>query len=415
MVCYDVLVVGGGVVGSAVARELATSGKSVVLCEKEDDLLAQATSGNTGHLASNFYYRRPRALLEAEMAERARRVNQEWLNSQPAVPCIKRGMIYLAKGKEEECQMRELLYLGQLNKEEGLRIVSLAEVAEMEPFLCLNGVTAALFSANEAVVDPWLLAMTHVYGMEVAGVKIHTGCEVIGVKREGEVWMVTTRKGIIKALCVVNCGGNFGDEVEKLRGKESSFKVQPGKGEYVVFATNCAGTISRPVVPVPTKKTAGLYVFETVYGHTVVGPTNVRQSSKTDRLVSALSQRTLLDHIHSLYPSMRSAVPLGLYAGLRPATQHQDYCIDIDLARGWVTVGGIRSTGLTCSLAISQYIAEAMVPNYHPATLPTMPVPQVEGDMVRIGSKLYRPTHPLCRLGLLGADLPQQFVKTAKM
>ena len=74
-----------------------------------------------------------------------------------------------------------------------------------------------------------------------------------------------------------------------------------------------------------------------------------------------------------------------------------------------------RSTGLTCSLAISQYIAESMVPNYTPATVPTMPDPKVERDLVRIGSKLYRPTHPLSRLGLLGAALPQQFVPPSKM
>lgn len=349
------------------------------------------------------------------MAGKARRINQQWLDGQPAVPCIKRGMIYLAKGEEDEGVLRNLLELGQLNKEEGLRQLSLAEVRIMEPFLCLDGVTAALFSPNEAVVDPWLLAMTHVYGMEVGGVKCYTGCEVLKIKKEEDVWSIVTRKGIFKASCIVNCGGNYGDELERLVSQESSFTVTPGKGEYVVFSTHSAGTITRPIVPVPNKQTAGLYVFETVYGHTVVGPTNVRQESKTDRHVSNSSISDLLNHLFSLYPSMRSARPVGLYAGLRPATQHQDYCINIDLARGWVTVGGIRSTGLTCSLAISQYIAEAMVPNYTPATLPTMPNPQVEGDMVRIGSKLYRPTHPLSRLGLLGAELPQQLQPPAKM
>ena len=190
-----------------------------MLCEKEDDLLAGASSGNTGHLASNFYYRRDRAVLEGEMAGRARRINQGWLDSQPAVPCIKRGMIYLARGEEEETELRNLLNLGKQNKEDKLREISLEELAKLEPYLCLAGVTAALFSPNEAVVDPWLLAMTHVYGMEVAGVTYYTGCEVLKMRRQGEVWSLQTSRGVMKARCVVNCGGNYGDQVTKLSGQ----------------------------------------------------------------------------------------------------------------------------------------------------------------------------------------------------
>ena len=125
-------------------------------------------------------------------------------------------MIYLAKGEEEEVAMKKLLDLGQLNNVEGIRELSLAEVAGMEPLLSLDGVTAALFSGNEAIVDPWLLAMTHVYGMEVAGVEIMTGCEVLGVRREGSGWTVDTGRGAIQAACVVNCGGNQGDQVEMM-------------------------------------------------------------------------------------------------------------------------------------------------------------------------------------------------------
>ena len=74
----------------------------MILCEKERELLSGASSGNTGHLASNFYYRRPRALLEAEMASLARRINPHWLASQLHVPCVKTGLIYLARDPEDE-------------------------------------------------------------------------------------------------------------------------------------------------------------------------------------------------------------------------------------------------------------------------------------------------------------------------
>ena len=198
-------------------RELASFGRNVILCEKERDLLSGASSGNTGHLATNFYYRRPRALLEAEMASRARRYNPHWLAGQPHVPCVKTGLIYLARNSEDEENLAEMLENARLNSVSGVRMISLEEVATREPSLNMDGVTAALISEEEFIVDSWLLAMTHVYGMEVAGVETVTEAAVTRVRMTDEgVWSVATARGEFRARCVINCAGNFGDTVEKL-------------------------------------------------------------------------------------------------------------------------------------------------------------------------------------------------------
>ena len=189
----------------------------MILCEKERDLLSGASSGNTGHLATNFYYRRPRALLEAEMASRARRYNPHWLAGQPHVPCVKTGLIYLARNSEDEENLAEMLENARLNSVSGVRMISLEEVATREPSLNMDGVTAALISEEEFIVDSWLLAMTHVYGMEMAGVETVTEAAVTRVRMTDEgVWSVATARGEFRARCVINCAGNFGDTVEKL-------------------------------------------------------------------------------------------------------------------------------------------------------------------------------------------------------
>ena len=100
--------------------------------------------------------------------------------------------------------------------------------------------------------------------------------------------------------------------------------------------------LTRPVVPVPTKATAGVYVFKSISGHTVVGPTNIPQRSKTEKFVSEASKKLLRNHVTDLYPHTKGKALLGVYAGLRPATCQQDYVIDFDHANNWVTVGGIR-------------------------------------------------------------------------
>jgi len=414
MVVYDYMVIGGGVVGAAVARELAScAGQSVLLCEKEDELLTGASSGNTGHLGSNFYYLPDRAPLEAQMTARAREINPGWLAGQPNVPRTKEGMVYLARSSEDDIILNQLLQQAAENRVSTVRRMGVAELTELEPELDTTGCTAALFSDVEYIVDPWLLAMTHVYGCEEAGVDLRTSCQVLEVeqweeeKKEGGHtqqlgWNLHTTLGRFQGKYVINCAGNFGDSIEKLRNQAwSGFRIRPGKGEYVILEGETR--VGRPVVPIPTKKTAGVYVFPSISGHTVVGPTNRPQDSKTDGSVSRESVEMLVDHVNALYPATRGSRVLGVYSGLRPATEHQDYCINFDLDNHWVTVGGIRSTGLTCSLAISQYVASRLITNHRPVPLPPLPKPIVQGDKIVLGTKVYRPTHPLSQLALLGS------------
>ena len=253
------------------SRELAASGKKVILCEKNPELLGEASSGNTGHLATNFYYRRDRAVLEAEMIGRARLINPDWVGQQPAVPCRQTGLTYLARGSQEEEELERILELGTLNGVPGLRRLSVEELAEMEPALNTEGITAGLYSEQEYIVDSWLLSMTHVYGMEVAGVSVLTDCEVVGLEETGGAWKVRTTRGLYFAEIVVNCAGNFGDQVELMANK-------------VTFSST--GTFHTDWrFPIFRGRTSllSVYIFQSVYGHTVVGPTNVRQISKTDR------------------------------------------------------------------------------------------------------------------------------------
>ena len=200
-------------------RELAASGKRVILCEKNTELLGEASSGNTGHLATNFYYRRDRAVLEAEMIGRARLINPDWVRGQPAVPCRQTGLTYLARGCQEEAELERILHLGTLNGVPGLRRISVEELAQMEPSLNTEGITAGLYSEEEYIVDSWLLSMTHVYGMEEAGVSVLTDCEVVGLEETDGRWKVRTTRGLYFAGIVINCAGNFGDEVELMANK----------------------------------------------------------------------------------------------------------------------------------------------------------------------------------------------------
>jgi len=402
MVLYDAVVVGGGVVGAAVAREMQSSGLSVLLCEKEAEWLSGASSGNTGHLGSNFYYTADRAPLEAILTAKAREINPGWLAGQPNVPWRKDGMVYLARGREEDEALVHLVRLARQNGQTSVRLVDLLELASLEPELDTTGVTSALFSSEEYIVDSWLLSMTHIYGCVKSGVEMLLECEVVGTHRDNHIWTVHTTRGQFKGKMIVNCAGILAELVDELSENKvvPDYEMTAGKGEYIILEGK--SKVYRPVVPVPTKKTAGVYIFTSVSGHTVVGPTNIPQRSRTDKCVSEESKKMLKNHVNAFYPCTTNQALLGVYCGLRPATQHQDYCLNIQQHIGWITIAGIRSTGLTASLALSQYVCSKLLPGYKPSEVPELPTPVLEGTRVRIGEESYLPTHPLSNLLLTG-------------
>lgn len=157
---YDVLIIGCGAVGAAVAREMTLLHQKCIVLEKNMEVLSEASSGNTGHLARNFHYTPKRAPLEFQMTRRAaEKHNAEWLNSQPNVPRRRCGLLMLAKNEEEFKTITDMEVKARANGEDVRIITSKQQLLCLEPNLALeeNGFVAALYSPDEYVVDPFLL------------------------------------------------------------------------------------------------------------------------------------------------------------------------------------------------------------------------------------------------------------------
>lgn len=158
--CYDVLIIGCGAVGAAVAREMTLIGQKCILLEKNIEVLSEASSGNTGHLARNFHYTAQRAPLEFQMTRRAAtKHNQEWLDSQPNVPRRRCGLLMVATNEEEFNTITDMEVKARANGEDVRIIKNKHELFKLEPHLALNeqDFVAALYSPEEYVVDPFLL------------------------------------------------------------------------------------------------------------------------------------------------------------------------------------------------------------------------------------------------------------------
>lgn len=435
---YDIGIIGGGVVGCAIAREAAAEfGLSVVVMEREADVLSHASGSNSGILCTGVDTAAPteRALIRDSISRF--RSFYKAMN----LPSRECGSLVCDFSKPDvhnevaskSTRLEEVLAESHNAGDTNASLLDSEEVARLENDLApTNG---AVHIPGETVVDPWLSAVALAVHARQNGAVFHTSfdaghiespvdddCWIIHRKQVPESCQdgqnVTQHPDLLRARVVVNATGLWADELQaSVLGQAPGFTLQPRRGQYVVFE-GAAGTTC-PIQPIPTQFTKGVFVFTTLYDQIVVGPTALDQKSKTDRSVDDVVRTELMKYSHSVLPTLQStALVVGDYVGLRPATEHRDYQIQLKPSQRWLTVAGVRSTGLTASLGIGRYCLSLLintgilVPKAKHTTI-TRPLPDVvelarefraQGcEFVRIDGWCYRVTHPLTRWGWAGA------------
>ncbi|KAL7464577.1 hypothetical protein ACHAXS_004915 [Conticribra weissflogii] len=349
------------------------------------------------------------------------------------------------------------------------------EVATLEPSLSTN-CQGAIHIPGEIVIDPWLfpLAMaTHAREIgKVSGLGdvIQSGREVVmeksGFDKNSGLWAVATRSTggdennltVISSKSVINAAGIDSDAMQlkatsALRATDGcssllpspTFEAQPRRGQYIVYSapkldkcdeakTNSLVDIPktvpiRPIQPIPTERTKGIFVYSTLYNQIVVGPTAKDQSSRTNNTVDPEVAKQLAAHASRVFNrtmgSSQSASCfdfdcniVGEYVGIRPGTTKRDYQIHVHYPAKFITVGGIRSTGLTASLGIGRHVVQTLLASLVPkpehvttAAHPVNPTPlpnvvelvkdyhaRADGT-IAIHGHTYKVTHPLTKMG----------------
>ena len=196
---------------------------------------------------------------------------------------------------------------------------------------------------------------------------------------DGDEWLLQTSGGPIRAGWVVNAAGLGADLLNRRFGHDE-FTIAPRRGQLIVFDKLARGLVSSIVLPVPTERTKGVLVAPTVYGNVLLGPTAEDIEGRGDTVTTAAGLDGLLDAGRRILPDLVGEEVTATYAGIRAATEHRDYQITIHEEEHYACVGGIRSTGLTASLAIAEHVVEHMgagglslVEAEHEPAIPHMP------------------------------------------
>jgi glycerol-3-phosphate dehydrogenase len=213
---------------------------------------------------------------------------------------------------------------------------------------------------GESITDPVRYTYSLAAAATALGAEVRTGARV-------------TRRDQVAAASVVNCAGLYADEVARLFG-DDSFEIYPRKGEFFVFD---GITLEHILLPTPSARTKGVLVFPTLDGKVVAGPTAVDQTDKEDWSVRPEALAEVRAKAAELLPAIADAEPIASWAGLRPAGRGVNYLIR-RASPELINVAAIRSTGLTASLGIAEYVAEMIVPGADERPLPRVTVPETK-------------------------------------
>lgn len=353
---YDVVIVGAGLIGGMLARELSRYELSVCLLEKENDVAMGASKANSG-IVHGGYDPEPgtlKAALNSVGVEQLFQTAKE-LN----VPIVRNGSMVCAFSKEEEPLLQKLYERGQVNNIPGLKLISGEEARVLEPNLS-SAVTQVLHVTNAGIVGPYELTIAAVGNAMDNGVELKRNFSVTAIEKT-DLFTVTAQNGRqVQCRYLVNCAGGGSDKVASLAG-DGFFTVIPRAGEYMLLDKAEGSRVSHTLFQCPTKEGKGILVSPTAHGNLLVGPTakKVASADSKDTTPAGLAEVEQLSA--KSVPSVNFRQVITSFTGVRASTESGDFVLQASKkVPGLIHAGAIDSPGLTCCVSIAKYLVDLL-------------------------------------------------------
>jgi glycerol-3-phosphate dehydrogenase len=354
-VLYDVLIIGGGIVGCAIARELSRYQLRIALCEKEVEVGFGATKANSGIIHGGHH-----ASPDSVKGRLEWTGNQLWdtLADELGFSFKRIGELTVALHEAELPELEKLLHHAAIKGVPNVEWWEAARIQQAEPALSTD-IIAAVYAPTTGIVNPYEACYALAENAVHNGVELLTGFPVQRLSLVGDLWEVSTPSAHLHSRFVINASGLESDRIAALAGI-NSFEIHPRKGEEYLLDKRLKGLIKHVIFPCPSPVSKGILLIPTFDGTLMIGPTAEEITDRTDRTTSMAGAQAVFDAVRRLAPGISEKDVIAQFAGIRAPTSNEDFVIGPTAKRGFINAAGIQSPGLTAAPAIARMMVDIL-------------------------------------------------------
>ena len=349
---YDVIIIGAGVSGSAVARELSRYRIKVCVLEKEEDVCCGTSKANSGIVHAG--YDAAEGSLMAKLNVRGNEM-MDALARDLDIPFKRTGSLVICLHEEDQPQLQTLYERGGRNGVPGLRILGREELKDMEPNIS-DEACAALYAPTAGIICPFELNIAMAENAAMNGVEFRFNTEVQDLKSTEKGWEIYTSQGVCETRYVVNAAGVYADVFHNMVSK-NKIHITPRRGDYCLLDKSAGSHVGRTIFALPGKYGKGVLITPTVHGNLLVGPTAVDIEDKEGTNTTKEGLDEIIKKAGMNIKNLPMRQVITSFAGLRAHEDGHEFIIgEVKDARGFIDCAGIESPGLTSSPAIGEMV-----------------------------------------------------------
>ncbi len=353
---YDVAIIGAGVTGASIARELSRYNLKVIILERENDVSCGTSKANSAIIHAGYDAKENTLMARFNLEGNPMFDN---ICNELDVPFKRTGSLVIAFDEEQLSHLQILYQRGLNNNIKGMKIISEDELKAKEPAINRN-VKGALFASTAGIIDPMLLTISLMESAVINGADYLLNFEVQSIEKQENIFRITGPGKIIEASWIINAAGVYADKVHNMISKPE-FKILPRRGQYFLLDKTEGKIVNSVLFPCPGKMGKGTLVTPTVHGNLILGPSSDNLEDPEDLATTEKMLNLARSGAIKLVPSINTGRSIRNFAGMRAVSDTGDFFIkEADDTPRFIDVSGIKSPGLTAAPAIAVYVIELL-------------------------------------------------------